>query len=70
MLRETVAVDGLAGLPALVVVWVCADDKSAANKSMARDIGFTRFSNLGEIESFLIVFMVRHGGGNAKDRKD
>jgi hypothetical protein len=70
IVRETVAVDGLAGDAGLVAVCVWAVDKAATNKIAAREMDFTRFSNLGEIESFPIVSMVRHAGANAKDRKD
>jgi hypothetical protein len=70
MVRETVA-DGLVAWdPELVAGWFCATHKAAANKIAAREIAFTRFSNLGEIERFLTVFMVEHVAENAKDRKD
>jgi hypothetical protein len=51
MLRETVAVGTLAGDAELVAVCVCAGDRAAANKMAAIEMVFTRFSNLGEIES-------------------
>ncbi len=85
MVRETVAapVRLLADVVATVVVvtvcvvyvdgevvCVCADTSAAAaKKKTARDKFFTLVLDLGEIERFLILYMVRDGGLKAKDRK-
>jgi hypothetical protein len=49
---------------------VCADASAAAKTRMAKDRFFTRVLDLGEIESFLIFYMVRDTAQNSKDRKD
>jgi hypothetical protein len=52
------------------VVCVCADTSAAAaKKKTARDKFFTLVLDLGEIERFLILYMVRDEGLKAKDRK-
>ena len=75
MLRDTVAEAAPKALPPCdwageETVCVCAAQNTAENKIKAREMVFTRFSNLGEIQKFLIVCMVRHTAANAKDRKD
>src|SRR6478736_2877975 len=85
MVRETVGTGDGAGVLAEVVATVvvvtvcvvyvdgevvCADTSAAAaKKKTARDKFFTLVLDLGEIERFLILYMVREGGLKAKDRK-
>ena len=61
VVRETV-VDGVAG-------WDCAHANAAVNRVMARDSFFTRVLNLGEIERFLIFYMVLDSEGNENGRE-
>src|SRR5271169_897460 len=70
MVRDTVSAEAVA-----VVVdagaAVCADaSAAAANRTRAKEKLFTRVLYLGEIERFLIFYMVRDTAQNAKNRKD
>jgi len=48
---------------------VCADTSAALAKMKARDSLFTVILDLGEIEIFLILYMVRDWCRNEKNRK-
>jgi len=59
MVRDTVGAEAVA-VVVDVGAAVCADaNAAAAKRAMARDTFFTRVLDLGEIESFLIFYMVR-----------
>src|ERR1700746_2372646 len=77
MVRETVGAGAGVNAP-LEAVWpadgelvcVCADiNAAAARKPSNRKRFFTELLDLGEIERFLILYMVRDAKLNAKDRK-
>lgn len=67
MVRETVAV--AVGKEFELEVCDCAQVKAAAAKIRAREKFFTVFSNLGEIQKFLIFYMVRDAGEIEKNGK-
>ena len=67
MVRDTVAV--AVGNEFEFELCDCAQVKAAAAKIRARDSLFTVFSNLGEIQKFLIFYMVRDVGEIEKNGK-
>jgi len=70
MVRETVALAGAMAAVVDEVVCVCPDMSAAApKKAKTRFNFFTVSLDLGEIEKFLIFYMVREKCLNSKDRK-